>query len=41
MNEMDGACNTYGERKGIYMVLVGKPEGKAGLAVCVLPPHLI
>jgi hypothetical protein len=25
-NEMGGACSTYGERSGIYRVLVGKPE---------------
>ena len=25
---MGGACSTYGERRGIYRVLVGKPEGK-------------
>jgi hypothetical protein len=23
---MGGACSSYGERKGIYRVLVGKPE---------------
>jgi hypothetical protein len=29
MNEMGGACNKYeGERRGVYRVLVGKPEGK-------------
>ena len=27
-NKMDGACSTYGVRRGIYRVLVGKPEGK-------------
>jgi len=27
-NEMDGACSTMGERRGVYRVLVGKPEGK-------------
>ena len=27
-NEMGGACSVYGERRGIYRVLVGKPEGK-------------
>jgi len=27
-NEMGEACSTYGERRGIYRVLVGKPEGK-------------
>ena len=28
---MGGACGTYGERRGVYMVLVGKPEGKRPL----------
>ena len=28
---MGGACSTYGERRGIYRVLVGKPEGKRPL----------
>ena len=28
---MGGACSTYGERKGLYRVLVGKPEGKRPL----------
>ena len=27
-NEMGGACSVYGERGGVYRVLVGKPEGK-------------
>jgi hypothetical protein len=27
-NEMCGACSTYGERRGLYRGLVGKPEGK-------------
>jgi len=27
-NEMGGACSTMGERRGVYRVLVGKPEGK-------------
>jgi hypothetical protein len=27
-NEMAGAWNTRGERKVVYRVLVGKPEGK-------------
>jgi len=27
-NEMDGACSAYGQRRGVYRVLVGKPEGK-------------
>jgi len=30
---MDGACNTYGEKKGAYRVLVGKPEGKRPLGI--------
>jgi hypothetical protein len=30
-NEMDGACSVYGERRGIYMFLVGKPERKRPL----------
>jgi len=25
---MGGACRAYGERKGLYRVLMGKPEGK-------------
>jgi len=28
---MDRACDTYGEREGVYRVLVGKPEGKRPL----------
>jgi len=27
-NELAGACSTYGERKVVYSVLLGKPEGK-------------
>ena len=31
-NEMGGACSTYGgERRGLYRVLVGKPEEKRPL----------
>jgi hypothetical protein len=30
-NEMGGACRAYGERRGVYRVLVGKPEGKRSL----------
>jgi hypothetical protein len=26
-----GACSTYGEVRGVYRVLVGKPEGKRPL----------
>ena len=25
---MGGACSTYGERRGVYRVMVGKPKGK-------------
>jgi len=28
---MGGACSTYRERRGVYRVLVGKPEGKRPL----------
>jgi hypothetical protein len=28
---MGGACSTYGERRGVYRVLVGKPDGKRPL----------
>jgi len=27
-NYIGGACSIYGERRGLYRVLVGKPEGK-------------
>jgi hypothetical protein len=27
-NLIDGACSTYGEKRGVYRILVGKPEGK-------------
>jgi hypothetical protein len=30
-NEMGRACGTYGEERGAYRVLVGKPEGKRPL----------
>ena len=30
-NGMGGKCSMYGERKGVYRVLVGKPEGKRPL----------
>jgi hypothetical protein len=30
-NKMGGACSGYGERRGVYMVLVEKPEGKKPL----------
>ena len=30
-NEMGGACSAYGERRGVYRVLVEKPEGKRPL----------
>ena len=28
---MGGACSTYGDKRGVYRVLVGKPEGKRPL----------
>jgi len=28
---MGRACSTYGERRGAYRILVGKPEGKKHL----------
>jgi hypothetical protein len=28
---MGGACSAYGRRRGVYRVLVGKPEGKRPL----------
>ena len=28
---MGGACSAYGERRGVYRVLVRKPEGKKPL----------
>jgi len=28
---MGGACSPYGEGRGMYRVLVGKPEGKEHL----------
>jgi len=30
-NGISGACGTYGDRRGIYRVLVGKPEVKRPL----------
>jgi len=30
-NEMDGARSMYGERRGLYRNLVGKPQGKRPL----------
>jgi hypothetical protein len=30
-NEMCGACSAYGEGRGVYRILVGKPEGKKPL----------
>jgi hypothetical protein len=30
-NEMSEACNPYGEGRGVYRVLVRKPEGKRPL----------
>jgi hypothetical protein len=31
---MGGACGTYGERRRVYRLLVGKPEGKRPLGKC-------
>jgi hypothetical protein len=28
---MGGACSAYGERRGVYTVLVGQPEGRKPL----------
>jgi hypothetical protein len=28
---MSGACSMYGERRGVYRDLVGKPEGRRTL----------
>jgi len=28
---MGGACSTYGDRRGLYRVMVGKPKGKRPL----------
>jgi len=30
-NEMGGACSTYGKGRGVYRILVGKPEGRKPL----------
>jgi hypothetical protein len=30
-NEMGGAYNKYGEKRGVYRVLMGKPERKKPL----------
>jgi hypothetical protein len=30
-NEMGGVCSTDGKERGVYRVLVGKPEGKRPL----------
>jgi hypothetical protein len=30
-DEIGRACSAYGERRGVYRVLVGKPEGKRPL----------
>ena len=30
-NEIGGACSTMGERRGVYRVLVGKPEERENL----------
>ena len=38
---MGGACSTYGERRGVYRVLVGKPEAKSHLEDPVLDRRII
>jgi hypothetical protein len=30
-NEVGGACSTYGEGRGAYRILVGRPEGRRSL----------
>jgi hypothetical protein len=30
-NEMGGACSTYGEKRGAYRILVGRPDGRRPL----------
>ena len=30
---MGEACSTYGERRGVYRVIVGKPEGKKPIGI--------
>jgi hypothetical protein len=30
-NEMGGSCSTYGEKRGAYRILVGRPEGRRPL----------
>jgi hypothetical protein len=32
-NEMGGECSMYEERRGVYMVMVGIPEGKIPLGI--------
>ena len=32
-SDMGGACSTHGERRDVYCVLVGKPEGKRALRI--------
>jgi len=38
---MGGACSTYEERRGVYRVLVGKPEGKSHLEDPVVDRRII
>jgi hypothetical protein len=30
-SEMGGTCSAYGARRDVYMIFVGKPEGKSPL----------
>jgi hypothetical protein len=32
-SEMGGTCSTYGESRGVYRILVGKPEGNRTLKI--------
>jgi hypothetical protein len=38
---MAGACSTYGERRGVYSILVGKPEAKRPLGYVGLGGRLL
>ena len=38
---MDGACSTYRERRDVYRVLVGKPDGKRPLEEPVVDEKII
>jgi hypothetical protein len=40
-NEMGRACYVYGERRGAYRILVGKPEAKNHLEDLVMDGRII